>query len=234
MTDRQLEILTLVVTTYAQTTEPVGSQVIAAQLGYSPATIRSEMGELERQGLIRQPHTSAGRVPTDKGYRVYVNNLSGRPLPHSRDAAAMRRRVTDITQADEAVRQTAEILARRTGNLAIATLPSGLYKIGFASFLNHPEFYGHRAAVEAMMLVDELENWAREALGDGDERIRVYIGQENPIGRSSNTSAVITRFSSPFSETSYIGLIGPTRQDYPKVISLVDYAGRLLEETINA
>lgn len=233
MTDRQQEILNLIVNTYAQSAEPVGSSALADHLNYSSATIRAEMAELERQGLIWQPHTSAGRVPTDKGYRVYVNNLSGRPLPHSRDAAAMRRRVTDISRADEAVRQTAEILAHRTGNLAIATLPSGMYKFGFANFLNHPEFSGHRAALEAMMLVDELENWAREAFGQDPERVRVYIGQENPIGRSSNTSAVITRFHSPFSESSYIGLIGPTRQDYPKVISLVDYAGRLLEETIN-
>ena len=232
MTERQIQLLKIIVETYAQTAEPVGSLAIANTFGFSPATIRSEMAELERLSLIHQPHTSAGRVPTDKGYRQYVNNLQG-TSPNSRDVAAMRRRVNDVERADEAVKQTAEMLARRTGNLAIATLPSGLYKFGFANFLNHPEFFGHRAALEAMMLIDELEDWARAAMGPGD-RLQVFIGDENPIGRSSNTSAVITRFASPFSEASYLGLIGPTRQDYPRVMSLVDYAGRLLEETINA
>lgn len=232
MTQRQFQILAEIIEVYAKTAEPVGSQAIAGQFGYSPATIRSEMATLERNGLIRQPHTSAGRIPTDKGYREYVNNLAGNS-PSQRDTAAMRRRVTDITRAEEAVKETADILARRTGNLAIATLPAGLYKFGFANLLNHPEFYGHRAALDAMILVDELENWAREALGLEQERVKVYIGSENPIGRSSNTSAVIARFNSPYSESSYIGLIGPTRQDYPKVISLVDYASKLLEESIN-
>ncbi len=231
MTERQIQLLKVIAETYAQTAEPVGSLAIAKVFGFSPATIRSEMAELEHLGLIHQPHTSAGRVPTDKGYREYINNLAG-TSPNSRDVAAMRRRVNDVERADEAVKQTAEMLARRTGNLAIATLPSGLYKFGFANFLNHPEFFGHGEALGAMMLIDELEDWARAAMGPGD-RLQVFIGDENPIGRSSNTSAVITRFASPFSESSYIGLIGPTRQDYPRVMSLVDYAGRLLEETIN-
>lgn len=233
MTERQQQLLQTIVETYAQTAEPVGSFQVAKVLMYSPATIRAEMAEVERQGLITHPHTSAGRIPTDKGYRFYVNNLQNNS-PSARDASALRRRVTDISKADEAVRQTADILARRTGNLAIATLPSGLYRFGFSYFLNHPEFTGHPAALSAMMLLDELEDWTREVTGSWDQRVQVFIGSENPIGRSSNTSAVISRFASPFSDASYIGLIGPTRQDYPRVISLVDYAGRMLEESLNA
>ena len=76
MTDRQKQILTAVIEQYAEVAVPVGSSLLAKVFGVSSATIRAEMAELEAMGFIRQPHTSAGRIPTDKGYRFYVNNLS--------------------------------------------------------------------------------------------------------------------------------------------------------------
>src|SRR5579872_3108173 len=76
MTDRQQKILNAIVEQYAEVASPVGSTLLAKLFNVSSGTIRAEMAELERLGYISQPHTSAGRVPTDKGYRVYVNNLS--------------------------------------------------------------------------------------------------------------------------------------------------------------
>ena len=76
--DRRLEILRAIVEEYVQTQEPVGSKAIAENhsLGISPATIRNEMAVLEEEGLITQPHTSAGRIPTDRGYRIFVDKLA--------------------------------------------------------------------------------------------------------------------------------------------------------------
>src|SRR3954452_19632859 len=76
MTDRQAKILQAVVEQYAEVAVPVGSSLLAKVFGVSSATIRAEMAELERLGFIAQPHTSAGRVPTDKGYRFYVNDIT--------------------------------------------------------------------------------------------------------------------------------------------------------------
>src|SRR5215475_2649818 len=76
MTDRQAQILRSIIEQYAEVASPVGSNLLARVFGVSSATIRAEMAELERHGFIMQPHTSAGRVPTDKGYRFYVNSLS--------------------------------------------------------------------------------------------------------------------------------------------------------------
>ena len=76
MTGRQKQILSSIIEQYAEVASPVGSQLLAKVFGVSSATIRAEMAELERGGYITQPHTSAGRVPTDRGYRFYVNNLS--------------------------------------------------------------------------------------------------------------------------------------------------------------
>ena len=77
MTERQKQILCQVIEEYAETASPVGSVTLAKLFGVSPATVRAEMARLEVLGLIAQPHTSAGRVPTDAGYRFYVNNLDG-------------------------------------------------------------------------------------------------------------------------------------------------------------
>src|ERR1700753_2232781 len=87
MTDRQQAILSAIVEQYAEVASPVGSTLLAKLFDVSSATVRAEMAELERLGFISQPHTSAGRVPTDKGYRFYVNNLqeqaAGSELSHS-------------------------------------------------------------------------------------------------------------------------------------------------------
>src|SRR5476651_338457 len=76
MTPRQARILQAIVEQYAEVASPVGSSLLAKAFDVSSATIRAEMAELERLGFIHQPHTSAGRIPTDKGYRFYVNNLA--------------------------------------------------------------------------------------------------------------------------------------------------------------
>ena len=76
MTERQKQILSSIIEQYAEVASPVGSSLLAKAFGVSSATVRAEMAELERMGYIHQPHTSAGRVPTDKGYRFYVNALN--------------------------------------------------------------------------------------------------------------------------------------------------------------
>ena len=81
MTDRQKQILSSIIEQYAEVASPVGSSLLAKVFHVSSATIRAEMAELERGGYIMQPHTSAGRVPTDKGYRFYVNHLSEEKVP---------------------------------------------------------------------------------------------------------------------------------------------------------
>ena len=102
MTDRQRQILAAIVEQYAEVASPVGSSLLAKAFGVSSATIRAEMAEMERLGYITQPHTSAGRVPTDKGYRLYVNSISSekddeRAISHGEGRAerALTTRVSD-------------------------------------------------------------------------------------------------------------------------------------------
>jgi heat-inducible transcriptional repressor len=228
MTPRQQYILSEIIETYAKTAQPVSSAELTQAMEVSSATVRAEMAELERLGYIAQPHTSAGRVPTDRGYRMYVNNVK---VLHAdgRMSQALARRVASAGEADRAIKQAAESLSEITGNLGLATLSEGLFYSGLRNLFGQPEFSGSRG-YEVASLLDSLDEWLAEAAPT--QPVSVYIGQENPIGRSSGATLIIARFGSPFSDSSYIGVLGSTRQNYGRVMGLVDYAGRYLEEAL--
>ncbi len=124
--ERRLEVLRAIVQDYVSTQEPVGSRALAERhdLGVSPATIRNDMAALEEEGYITQPHTSAGRVPTDKGYRLFVDRLSSvKPL-----TAAERRAIASFLDGavdlDDVVMRTVRLLAQITRQVAVVQYPS--------------------------------------------------------------------------------------------------------------
>jgi heat-inducible transcriptional repressor len=235
MTERQQKILSAVVEQYAEVASPVGSSLLAKVFNVSSATIRTEMAELERLGFIMQPHTSAGRIPTDKGYRFYVNNITGASslsLPEGRAERALAARVQSGGVPDRMIRSAVDTLVELTHNLGLATIGNQLYMSGLSNLFGQPEFINSAQVQQVAQLLDNLEPWLREAAPN--EPLSVYIGAENPIGRTANVSLIISRFRSPFSDRSYIGTLGPTRQSYREVMNLVERAGQELEEGLYA
>src|SRR5271163_152336 len=117
MTERQQKVLSAIVEQYAEVASPVGSNLMAKLFNVSSATVRAEMAELERLGFIMQPHTSAGRVPTDKGYRLYVNSLidaSENALPERRTERALATRVQMGGVPEHAIRNAVDTLVELT------------------------------------------------------------------------------------------------------------------------
>lgn len=232
MTERQAHILRAIIEQYAEVASPVGSSLLAKVFGVSSATIRAEMAELEKMGLIMQPHTSAGRIPTDKGYRFYVNTVSESPeTPLERRAErALTARVEGGGLPERTIRNTVDMLVELTHNLGIATIGNQLYMSGLSNLFGQPEFSTGNQAREVARLLDNLEPWLHEAAPN--KPLSVYIGAENPIGRNSGCSLIISRFRSPYSDRSYIGVLGPTRQSYRGTMGLVQRAGKALEEVM--
>jgi heat-inducible transcriptional repressor len=232
MTERQQQILSAIVEQYAEVASPVGSSLMAKVFSVSSATIRAEMAELERLGFIMQPHTSAGRVPTDQGYRFYVNSLgSAEPaLPNVRAERALSSRVSSGGLPERTIRNAVDTLVELTHNLGLATIGNQLYMSGLSNLFGQPEFMGRAQVQQVASLLDNLEPWLNEAAPN--KPLSVYIGQENPIGRAAGATLIISRFRSPYSDRSYIGVLGPTRQQYRDVMMLVAHAGKSLEETL--
>ncbi|MEH3068085.1 MAG: heat-inducible transcriptional repressor HrcA, partial [Aeromicrobium erythreum] len=124
--DRRLEVLRAIVEDYVETQEPVGSRALVErhQLGVSPATIRNDMAVLEEEGLIAQPHTSAGRVPTDKGYRLFVDRLSQVKALTSPERRAIETFLGGAVDVDDVVQRSVKVLAQLTNQVAIVQYPS--------------------------------------------------------------------------------------------------------------
>lgn len=281
LTDRQAAILFAIIEEYAEIANPVGSVTLAKLFNVSSATIRAEMSRLEELGLIASPHTSAGRIPTDAGYRFYVNTLVEREknadfvrpgidpnldqtttpnlseffidvtdplldrpfistfLParalsssiydRNRSLHALEVRIGSQAQADYAIRTAVDMLVELTGNLGLATIGSQLYLSGISKLFAQPEFTDYQRIQNVSKLLDNLEPWLKEARPG--EPLNIFIGRENPIGKNSDVSLIISKFRSPYSDSSYIGILGPTRQNYAQVMSLVRHAGQYLEHS---
>ena len=280
LSDRQKAILFAVIEEYAETAAPVGSIMLAKLFNVSSATIRSEMARLEELGLISSPHTSAGRIPTDAGYRFYVNSLVERenhetdyyantdssenkqntntdlstylantvydfferPLisnfspdhalssgqnDKNRGLHALEVRIGSQSQIEFAIRTAVDMLVELTGNLGLATIGNQLYLSGISKLFSQPEFMNYQRIQNVSELLDNLEPWLKET--QPGEPLNIFIGRENPIGKNSDVSLIISKFRSPFSDSSYIGVLGPTRQNYAQVMNLVSHAGQYLE-----
>jgi heat-inducible transcriptional repressor len=346
--DRRLMVLRAIVQDYVQTSEPVGSKALVERhhLGVSAATVRNDMALLEEEGLIHAPHTSAGRVPTDAGYRVFVDRLSGiKPL-----GPGERRAISQFLQGavdlDDVVDRTVRLLASLTRQVAVVQYPSlsrstvrhiELVPLGSTHLMvvlivntgrveqrvvdigrslagpdgeafvaamrtqvnevaagvpftvaatrlrrlveeadgdSGPDG-GDRAALQAVVsalgdaLVEEREervvlagqaNLARSGadfprtigpilealeehvtllrllgqLGDDPDLVSVRIGSENPVSGLQTTSLVSMGYGSGSERVASLGVLGPTRMDYPTTMASVRAVARYVSEILDA
>ncbi|MBI4132619.1 MAG: hypothetical protein HY473_00770 [Candidatus Sungbacteria bacterium] len=219
LTERQKSILDALIREYVATAEPVASEYIVRKyrLPYSPATVRNELVALDEAGFLAQPHTSAGRVPTDKGYRFFINHREARSgaMP-SREERAMRE-LSRLGDPAEFMKQSSRLIAHLTRNFVVAGFPDEelFYKSGISEVLREPEFSDFELLREFSTLVDKIEDeiarWFGALEFDGP---RTFIGSENPIRQARHYGMIISSLETPFARESMIALVGPKRMDY--------------------
>ena len=234
MNSRQEQVLRAIIELYSETAEPVGSQVLLENFDFdvSSATLRNDMAFLEEEGYLYQPHISAGRIPTDQGYRFFVESLHDREL--SRDEQTRLQKELLILKAKHARlgRSTAKLLSAFSGNLAISGLidREELYDFGMKEMLEKPEFQDLddlSRLVETLDTLDDKLEKIRESLKTGETQI--YIGEENPIAHIKNCSMIVAPYKTS-EGTAILAIIGPKRMDYAKNKSLLEYMSRLLSD----
>jgi transcriptional regulator of heat shock response len=231
MHERRLEILRAIVDEYVATQEPVGSKAIAERhgLGVSPATIRNEMAALEHDGLITQPHTSAGRIPTNSGYRVFVDRIAEvKPLSNP-ERRAIESFMSGASDLEDVMSRTGKLLAQITKQVAVVQMPSQdrVVLSGTANLArsNHDEAAMLHPILEAL----EEQVVLLRLLSDSSPTVNVRIGDEQPSVGLRSTSVVTMGYGQ-----GAIGILGPTRMDYASSMAAVHavarYIGRFLEE----
>jgi heat-inducible transcriptional repressor len=336
MEDRKLQVLRAIVTDYVSSKEPVGSKMLVERhdLGVSPATVRNDMAALEEEGYITQPHTSAGRIPTDKGYRLFVDRLGTvKPLSPA-EQRAIQTFLSGALDLDDILLRTVRLLAQVTqqvaivqyptlshstvrhvevvslstgrvllilitstgrieqravelpehdeetlaelrahlnaaavGNVSVSaasrlsalsqTLPASLAVMGQACIATLLEMLGSEASSRVVVggmphltkIGQEFETTVRPVLEALEEQVvllkllgeatsvddvTVRIGQENPYKELQATSVVASAYGTPMDALATLGVVGPTRMDYPSTMASVRavarYVGRFLSE----
>lgn len=333
LTDRKKHILATIVEQYIKTGEPIGSKVLIDYLPFSvsSATIRNEMSDLAQMGYLEQPHTSAGRIPTEKGYRYYVDNLLGENELSEEEKLQIRRGLgNNIGDPEKLLEKAGELLARMTNCTTVATTPTdagakvkrielvpigrsiamivlmtstGIIKNGVCrtdvpltqemidnfheivkrefigmqvsdigmvmiqtlvaslginaltmsplfvllsdlasqavqaevrlkgrqNLLNHREYSSN--AYEMLSFLTDDDKLER-VLSSGEGKLRVLIGSENMYRQLENSSMIISRYLIQGHDGGAIGIIGPTRLDYARLIPRIEFITELVSSLL--
>jgi heat-inducible transcriptional repressor len=237
---RKAQVLRAIVHDYIRTGEPVGSGAVASRPGIdvSPATVRSEMSALEELGFLTQPHTSAGRVPTDLAYRFYVDHL---PRPPGL-SPPQRVEIDGFFQeappeVEELARRTAVLLSRVTRYGAIAEPPHAHHVfIGGVANIARDEAFERRETLTRLFEVLEQEEALLRMLRamSSEAGVVVRIGRENPIRALREASLVVAPYRVGGEPAGTVAVLGPTRMAYPVAMAAADAVARRLSGTIEA
>lgn len=219
MNTRQAKLLAAIIDQFVETALPVGSKRLLemGDFAVSSATIRNEMSALEDEGFLEQPHVSAGRVPTAKGYRVYVKEFM-EPSSHEikvRKQFDVLREQYFKRKDQERVYEAVALLSHMVPNVAFATVPhkDRVYFMGLANTLRQPEFQTN--PILASGVVEVLERKLSDLLDvvELSDTVQYFIGDEHLLPSIQSCSVLVKNYNLR-GENGAIGIIGPMRMDY--------------------
>lgn len=233
MNTRQKQLLSAVVELYTKTAVPVGSQALIEHydFGVSSATLRNDMVILEEEGYLYQPHVSAGRIPTDKGYRTYVEEMMGDQDLSREDQRRLQKELLQLKAKHMRLgRSTAKLLSALSGNLAVSGIvdKDEYYDFGMRELIDNPEFQEMDELCQLVETLDSLDEKVNGImLNLKDDETRIFIGSENPIAGINNCSMIVAPYQTDEGR-GMLAIIGPKRMDYAKNKSLIEYMRKML------
>lgn len=233
MNPRAAQLLEGLVQVYIDTARPVGSVILGEWLRapYSPATIRALLHELEEEGYVYQPHTSAGRVPTDQGYRFYVDQVAG-GVEQRREYQSLARQLAVLQAEYHTLAQAvARLLASSAHTVAVSGLrESGvMHDAGWDEVLQQPEAHTLSALQEISVMLADLNLSLSELPRVPEEAAVTYIGHENPLFPAKYTSLVVRQVHTPH-DTLVMVLLGPKRMPYQQHVALLNTLAEVVRQ----
>jgi transcriptional regulator of heat shock response len=230
MDSRCERILRVIIEEFVRTAQPVGSKYLCEQCGFevSPATIRNEMMALENDGFLRSPHTSAGRVPTEKGYEYYLRAFVENK-PEQKIASRLREAAQAGMDDETKLKLMAKAIVDISGETAIVAFgPNHSYYTGVSNLFQKPDFQDLEILQSLSSMIDRFDEVAADIFDKVSSDPQVMIGQENPFGE--DMAAILVKYKLPNKKVGFLGLLGPLRMDYQKNLSLIEGAKDALED----
>lgn len=229
MQDRQKQILKLLIEEHIKNPAPVGSKLLMDKtgLGVSSATIRNELFSLEKEKFIAQPHTSAGRIPTQKGYQFYIANY----LDPEKISPSLAKNLNEIIEQDDTdirikIKQVAKELANASKETVIVSFTKDdIYYTGITNLVSKPEFQETQHLCKLTEVIDHFDRSLDKVYSSIEDKVEILIGKDNPFGDLCST--VITSFNFN-DQKAIIALTGPMRMNYNKNYSLIENVTKLL------
>lgn len=237
LNERQEEILKIIITSHIQFAAPIGSRFVSDILDLSSATIRSVMGELEEMDYISKPHTSAGRTPTTRGYRYYINNL----LEVSSISDQQKRfiekeyyskKIDSIEAMLEQISHLLSVMTRYAGIACISNLK--FYMEGASNMVDMPEFKNPQRMRLLLRLFDEKAELLKLLNEDlPTDGVKIHIGEEDRFEILKDLSLITANYKIHNSEKGSLGVLGPMRMNYSALIPIVDFLSRTIEAILD-
>jgi heat-inducible transcriptional repressor len=231
LTKRQQKILNSIIREYIETGEPISSQLLEEKhdFGISSPMIRIEMQKLTDKGYLLQPHTSAGRVPSDKGYRFFVDSLMANQNFAQQNFGDLMDEIFEEGDIFKLANRLTRFIAEETSSLAILNLPERdfVFKEGWEELLKEAESFGKDFFADFAKSIEKFEQDFKDLKVNSG--IKVYIGRESKVPKAKNLSVIYSKCKLPNKEKATLTLVGPKRMDYNKNLSLVQSLNKYLE-----
>jgi len=222
MDERKMALLSQIIKEYIKSALPIGSKLLAGQgeFGVSSATIRNDMAELEKDGYIFQPHTSAGRIPTANGYKFYLKSINRGRLTFGEQKCLkqiLRKLKTEKTEV--LIKELAKKIADLSNNTVVVGFSDNdVYYTGIANLFGQPEFKDPQKVYNISLIIDHLDK-VMAKIFEQVKGLEVKIGPENPF--DEQCSAVLTDWGKR--KRGIFGILGPLRMDYEKNLGLAGF-----------
>lgn len=234
---RRRAVLTAAINRYIKDAAPVSSLDIAKEFDLSPATIRNIFAELEEAGYLTHPHTSAGRIPTDKGYHYYVDLLSSRiELLDDEKSSIMRQYEREINRLEEILEKTSEVISTITHYTSIVSFSewhNRFFYNGISFVLEQPEFQDTRRMRYLIKIIEDKGRLLDILNRDFKEKVRIYIGQELGCQEMDNCALAVATYSVRNKPLGRMAVLGPSRMEYRHIIPTLEYVSDILSDTLN-
>ena len=236
--DRQKLVLQVLVEEYIKLAQPISSQLLSHKSCFyvSTATLRIDLQKLTEEGYLYQPYTSGGRIPTDKGYRFFVNTILTKEYRKYFRAQSRKKilksckRLRKLNNLSRLSQELTRTLARLSSVLAVTYLPdlNIFWREGWENIVTQPEFQDINYLRDFVKAVNDFENNI-EKFNRIEEKLKVYIGKEIPLSEKELT-IIVTKSSFPQKKRGTLALLGPKRMNFSRNIGLINYLSEVIEK----